>query len=137
MGRDTLFPSVEPTNKDTLPFPSTGILFSPTYFPSSLPTLQPSIMESVNTIVNSESFHDINDMNNSSLVEYIEQFDSDYLSFLNNDTLDLSDHPYGGGVGENYSPFVVSEVKSSVIGKRKVRIYLQNDPSSLKQQPIP
>ena len=84
-------------------------------------------MQSVNTIVNSESFHYINDKNNSSLVEYIQQFDSDYLSFLNNDTLDLSDHPYGGGVGDNYSPFVVSEVKSSVIGKHKLRIYLYND----------
>ena len=74
-------------------------------------------MQSINTIVNSESFHNINDKNNSSLVEYIQQFDSDYLSFLNNDTLDLSDHPYGGGVGDNYSPFIVLEVKSSVIGK--------------------
>ena len=122
-----MFSSLEPTNNETLPFPSTGVLFSPTYFPSIVRILQPSIMQSVNTIVNSTSFHDINDKNNSSLVEYIQQFDSDYLSFLNNDTLDLSDHPYGGGVGDNYSPFVVSEVKSSVIGKHKLRIYLYND----------
>ena len=126
-----MYPSLEPTNKDTITFPSTEVLFSPTYFPSTFSTLQPSIMQSINTIVNSESFHNINDKNNSSLVEYIQQFDSDYLSFLNNDTLDSSDHPYGGGVGDNYSPFIVSKVKSSVIGKCKVRINI--NPSSLKQ----
>ena len=115
-------PSLKPSHKQISP--STGELLSPSYFPSTVPTLQPSIMQSVTTIVNSESFHDINNGNNSSLVEYIQQFDSDYFSFLNNDTLDLSDHPYGGGVGDNYSPFIVSEVKSSVIGKNEVRIYI-------------
>lgn len=45
----------------------------------------------------------------------MQQFDSDYLSFLKNDTLDLSDHPYGGSDVENYSPFVVSEIQSLVI----------------------
>merc|ERR1719223_2551718 len=98
-------------------------------------------MQSVNTIVNSESFHDINDMNNSSLVEYIQQFDSDYLSFLNNDTLDLSDHPYGGGVGDNYSPFVVSEVKSSVIDSctpihENDSCYVVNSSISVMHHPI-